>query len=56
MLREIITVSVGQAGVQLGDSSWRQYCAEHIINPDGTHIETSDDDGYFRCLFEDTCR
>ena len=31
MAREIITVNVGQAGVQLGQRIWRQYNAEHFI-------------------------
>jgi hypothetical protein len=31
-IREIITISVGQAGVQLGGQVWEQYCAEHQIH------------------------
>ena len=29
MVREVITVSVGQAGVQLGQNVWQEYCFEH---------------------------
>ena len=39
MVREVLTVSCGQAGIQLGDVIWRQCCA---------------DDGSFRCFFEET--
>jgi len=35
-MREIISVNVGQAGVQVGNSSWELYCAEHSIDKDGT--------------------
>lgn len=34
--REVISVHVGQAGVQMGNSAWELYCLEHGINPDGT--------------------
>ncbi|EQB60848.1 tubulin alpha chain [Vairimorpha apis BRL 01] len=35
-MREIISVHVGQAGVQIGNSCWELYCKEHGILPDGT--------------------
>ena len=34
--REVISVHVGQAGVQIGNSCWELYCLEHGIDPDGT--------------------
>jgi len=34
-MREIISVHIGQAGVQLGNACWELYCLEHGINPDG---------------------
>jgi len=34
--RECITIHVGQAGCQVGDSSWKLYCLEHGINQDGS--------------------
>jgi len=34
-MREILSVHIGQAGVQLGNSCWELYCLEHGINPDG---------------------
>lgn len=36
--REVISVHVGQAGVQLGSICWRLYCLEHGLNIDGTFI------------------
>jgi len=35
-MREIISIHIGQAGVQTGNSCWELYCLEHGINPDGT--------------------
>jgi tubulin alpha len=35
-MREIISIHIGQAGVQLGNSCWELYCMEHGISPDGT--------------------
>merc|ERR1712134_55091 len=34
-LREIITIHLGQAGVQVGNSVWELFCLEHGIQPDG---------------------
>jgi len=34
--REIISIHIGQAGVQLGNSCWELYCLEHGIERDGT--------------------
>ena len=53
MVREVLTVSVGQAGIQLGAAVWDQYCAEHGVLPNGKNPDTSDD-GSFRCFFEET--
>eukprot|EP01132_Coremiostelium_polycephalum_P006668 gene6668-8248_t len=36
MSREIISIHIGQAGVQLGNSCWELYCLEHGIDRDGT--------------------
>ncbi|CAG9827464.1 unnamed protein product [Diabrotica balteata] len=40
-MRECISVHIGQAGVQIGNSTWELYCLEHGIKPDGT-VEVSD--------------
>lgn len=34
-MREVISIHVGQAGVQMGNSCWELYCLEHGITPDG---------------------
>jgi len=35
-MREVISVHVGQAGVQIGNACWELYCLEHGLQPDGT--------------------
>eukprot|EP01087_Luapelamoeba_hula_P011066 TRINITY_DN2982_c0_g1_i1.p1 TRINITY_DN2982_c0_g1~~TRINITY_DN2982_c0_g1_i1.p1 ORF type:complete len:469 (+),score=89.23 TRINITY_DN2982_c0_g1_i1:187-1593(+) len=35
MVREIISLHIGQAGIQLGSACWELYCLEHGIQPDG---------------------
>lgn len=35
-MREIISVHVGQAGVQVGNACWELLCLEHGVSPDGT--------------------
>ncbi|KXN71611.1 tubulin nucleotide-binding domain-like protein [Conidiobolus coronatus NRRL 28638] len=34
-MREVLSIHVGQAGVQIGNSCWELYCLEHGIGPDG---------------------
>ncbi|MCP9258343.1 Tubulin alpha-1 chain [Dirofilaria immitis] len=34
-LREVISIHIGQAGVQIGNACWELYCLEHGIQPDG---------------------
>jgi hypothetical protein len=36
MGREIISLHLGQAGVQVGNACWELYCLEQGIQPDGT--------------------
>jgi len=35
MGREIISLHIGQAGIQIGESLWELYCKDHEIKPDG---------------------
>jgi tubulin alpha len=35
-MREVISIHVGQAGVQVGNACWELYCLEHGIQADGT--------------------
>jgi tubulin alpha len=34
-MREVLSIHIGQAGVQIGNSCWELYCLEHGIGPDG---------------------
>jgi tubulin alpha len=54
-MREIISVHVGQAGVQIGNACWELYCLEHGIQPDG-HIpqELQAGDNSFDTFFSET--
>jgi len=55
MVREVLTISVGQGGVQLGNSIWRQYTTEHSIQPNGiADTDFNADDQYFLTFFEET--
>lgn len=35
-MREVISIHVGQAGIQIGNACWELYCLEHGISPDGS--------------------
>ncbi|KAB7507848.1 Tubulin alpha chain [Armadillidium nasatum] len=45
MMRECISIHVGQAGVQMGNACWELYCLEHGIHPDGM-MPPDELDGY----------
>uniref|UniRef100_A0AC35UD31 Tubulin alpha chain n=1 Tax=Rhabditophanes sp. KR3021 TaxID=114890 RepID=A0AC35UD31_9BILA len=55
--REVISIHIGQAGVQIGNACWELYCLEHGISPDGT---MHDDDSFgieddsFNTFFSET--
>lgn len=42
-----MSIQIGQAGVQLGDTIWELYRLEHSINGDGTASETTDTGAFF---------
>ncbi|CAG0887996.1 unnamed protein product [Cyprideis torosa] len=48
--REVISIHIGQAGVQMGNACWELYCMEHGIMPDGLMADDKDPgaevDGY----------
>ena len=33
-MREIISIHIGQAGIQVGNACWKLFCLEHGIQPD----------------------
>lgn len=56
--REAITIHIGQAGVQIGNSVWELYCLEHGILPDGSIAATRqmcpvDSDDNYHTIFEE---
>ena len=58
-MREIITVNVGEAGINFGDVVWKKYCEDHNINLDGT-ISTQDtnqdDNTLFHQFFKESSK
>jgi len=56
--REVLTVNVGQAGIQLGNAVWCQYTCEHQIGPNGKLTEDAQKqqkkNTYFTTFFEET--
>ena len=54
-MREVISIHVGQAGVQMGNDCWELYCLEHGITPDGTKLDVGDDIS-FSTFFSETGR
>merc|ERR1711910_22804 len=55
IMRECLTIHVGQAEVQIGNSCWELYCLEHGIAPDGVmpSDKTPGDDS-FSTFFQET--
>ena len=58
IMRECISVHVGQAGVQVGNACWELYCLEHAIQPDGHSVYSSNSirgsDDSFDTFFSET--
>lgn len=56
MQRECISVHIGQAGVQMGNSCWELYCLEHGIGPDGiiSSASSGQADSSFGTFFSET--
>ena len=42
MVREVLSISVGQCGIQMGDIVWRNYCAEHEIDEQGHYARQNE--------------
>lgn len=40
--REVISLHIGQAGVQIGNACWELFCLEHGIRADGECIDEPD--------------
>jgi len=39
-MREVISIHIGQAGIQTGNSCWELYCLEHGIQPECVRMRT----------------
>jgi hypothetical protein len=55
--REVVSIHVGQAGVQIGNACWELYCLEHGIQPDGimpTDETIGIEDDSFNTFFAET--
>jgi tubulin alpha len=55
-MREVISIHIGQAGVQMGNACWELYCLEHGIQPDGASVYDTDGipDDSFNTFFSET--
>ena len=56
-MREVISLHVGQAGVQIGNACWELYCLEHGIKPDGRIADDKSvgkEDDSFNTFFSET--
>ena len=57
-MREVISIHVGQAGVQMGNSCWELYCLEHGIRMNGTMAQDTQSqskiDDSFSTFFSET--
>jgi len=55
-MKEVISIYLGQAGVQIGNSSWELFSLEHGISKDGKILGTSlaIDDDHFKSFFSET--
>lgn len=55
MVREIISLHIGQAGIQVGNACWELFCTEHGIGRDGKMANESEpEDDAFGTFFSET--
>jgi len=54
-MREVISIHIGQAGVQVGNACWELFCLEHGIQPDGHMVAGAADkkDDSFNTFFSE---
>jgi len=56
-MREVISIHIGQGGIQIGNACWELYCLEHGIQPDGTMPSDKSigvEDDAFNTFFSET--
>eukprot|EP00933_Yihiella_yeosuensis_P023121 TRINITY_DN18060_c0_g1_i1.p1 TRINITY_DN18060_c0_g1~~TRINITY_DN18060_c0_g1_i1.p1 ORF type:complete len:498 (+),score=78.60 TRINITY_DN18060_c0_g1_i1:103-1596(+) len=55
MAGECITVHIGQAGCQIGESTWELFCHEHQVQPDGKRApDANQEDSTYQSFFSET--
>lgn len=54
MQREVLSLHIGQAGVQIGSAAWELFTLEHGIGPDGALLGDSKVDENMTTFFSDT--
>jgi len=55
-MREVISIHIGQAGVQTGNSCWELYCLEHGIQPECVERASEREDASFVWRRRRLCR
>ncbi|ORX79427.1 tubulin alpha-3 chain [Basidiobolus meristosporus CBS 931.73] len=53
-MREVISIHVGQAGIQIGNACWELYCLEHGIQSDGQVANDNEAGSSFSTFFSQT--
>ena len=51
--KEVVTLNIGEAGINFGDTVWRQHNAEHGINQYGI-LQSKSDDNRFSTFYHET--
>ena len=54
IMREIVSLHIGQAGIQTGSDCWELFCLEHGINAEGYRINQNDQNENFRTFFSES--
>ncbi len=55
-MREVLSIHIGQAGVQMGNACWELYCMEHGIDANGSMPSDKNEgnDDSFNTFFSET--
>ena len=53
-MREIVSLHIGQAGIQLGSDCWELFCLEHGIDANGYRVNQDDQSENFRTFFSES--
>ncbi|KAL0489041.1 tubulin alpha [Acrasis kona] len=53
-MREIISIHIGQAGIQIGNACWELFCLEHGIKLDGQMLELAPENDNLNAFFSET--